>query len=74
MLLAELHYLPLCDSLLKISGSLLVMCGCIYVCVLVCDVSSGAHGGQKGQIPLQLELQAVASSLMWVLEVTLHPP
>ena len=54
----------------------------IYVYVYVCvslyvykHVCAGTHGGQKETLdPLQLQLQAVINSLVWVLGTELGHP
>lgn len=41
---------------------------CVSVCVCACGVSTGAYGDQRRVLhPLELELQAVTSYLMWLL-------
>jgi hypothetical protein len=46
---------------------------CLGVCVNVCHMYMGNHGGRKGTLdPLKLELQTVVSYLVWVLETELQ--
>ena len=41
---------------------------CLGVCVNVCHMYMGNHGGRKGTLdPLKLELKAVVIHLQWVL-------
>lgn len=46
------------------------VCVCLHACMHML-VSTGAHREQECGISLELELEVVASHLMWVLEIEL---
>ena len=60
----------LVKAFFKISVS---VCACVCACVHAhLHVRAGALGGQRCWVPLGLELQAVVSFQMWVLETKLR--